>query len=406
MHTITNLKDFDPKTTIVIDGDADFECYPEITDLGNLKKIRGWAYFRDSQIQSLGNLKTIGGFAYFKNSQVQSLGNLQTIGGDANFQNSQVQCLGNLQTIGGYADFRNSQIQSLGNLQTIGGDADFGNRLDLKAEWEVKQNKTTNKMHTITDLKDFDPKTTEIIDGDANFDEFPNITNLGVLLEIRGNAEFYGSKVEDLGNLQTIGGWADFFDSQVHSLGNLQTIGDYADFESSQVSSLRNLQTIGGNAYFQDSIVEDLGNLHTIGRDAYFRDSKVENLGNLHTIGGDIYWGKTDLESVWRSRKEKSEKTFENTDSNGAKKNVSDIQFWGDGDTFKLISKAWSKSEGWMKSTKAMEIPFIGCVVQVTTQQGESVAEALTFVPNTKIIDVLNSEGVVIGRKISNINIS
>lgn len=100
-----------------------------------------------------------------------------------------------------------------------------------------------------------------------------------------------------------------------------------------------------------------------------------------------------------------SNKTFENTDSNGAKKNVSDIQFWGDGDTFKLISKAWSKSEGWMKSTKAMEIPSIGCVVQVTTQQGESVAEALTFVPNTKIVDVLNSEGVVIGRKLSNINI-
>jgi hypothetical protein len=126
----------------------------------------------------------------------------------------------------------------------------------------------------------------------------------------------------------------------------------------------------------------------------------------LRWIKGDIYWGnRADLKAKWGSRKEKSKKTFENTDSNGAKKNVSDIQFWGDGDTFKLISKAWSKSEGWMKSTKAMEIPSIGCVVQVTTQQGESVAEALTFVPNTKIVDVLNSEGVVIGRKLSNINI-
>jgi hypothetical protein len=198
----------------------------------------------------------------------------------------------------------------------------------------------------ITNLKDFDPKTTEIIDGNADFSEFQSINDLGVLLEIRG----------------------------------------YAFFQDSQIQSLGKLQKICGNAYF--------------------RNSQVQNLGNLQTINGYIYWGnRADLKAEWRSRKEKSKKTFENTDSNGAKKNVSDIQFWGDGDTFKLISKAWSKSEGWMKSTKAMEIPSIGCVVQVTTQQGESVAEALTFVPNTKIVDVLNSEGVVIGRKLSNINI-
>jgi hypothetical protein len=67
MKTITNLKDFCPKTTIVIDGDADFECYHEITDLGNLKEISGGAYFRDSQVQSLGNLQTIGGYADFGN---------------------------------------------------------------------------------------------------------------------------------------------------------------------------------------------------------------------------------------------------------------------------------------------------------------------------------------------------
>jgi hypothetical protein len=198
----------------------------------------------------------------------------------------------------------------------------------------------------ITDLKDFDPKTTKLINGDADFSQFQNITNLGGLLAIVG----------------------------------------YAFFEDSQVQSLGNLQKIEG--------------------DAYFKNSQVQNLGSLRWIKGDIYWGnRADLKAEWRSRKEKSKKTFENTDSNGAKKNVSDIQFWGDGDTFKLISKLWSKSEGWMKSTKAMEIPSIGCVVQVTTQQGESVAEALTFVPNTKIVDVFNSEGVVIGRKLSNINI-
>jgi predicted heme/steroid binding protein len=62
-------------------------------------------------------------------------------------------------------------------------------------------------------------------------------------------------------------------------------------------------------------------------------------------------------------------KSLHNTTANGAKKNVSDIKFWGNGDTFKLISKASSEKEGWMKSTKAMEIFGVGCVVQVTTQQ-------------------------------------
>ena len=47
-------------------------------------------------------------------------------------------------------------------------------------------------------------------------------------------------------------------------------------------------------------------------------------------------------------------KTLHNTDANGATKNVKDIVFWGNGDTFKLISKASSELEGWMKSTKAM----------------------------------------------------
>lgn len=84
-------------------------------------------------------------------------------------------------------------------------------------------------------------------------------------------------------------------------------------------------------------------------------------------------------------------KSLHNTDNNGAIKNVSDIQFFGNCDTFRLICKASSEIEGWMKSTKAMEIPTIGCVVQVTTQQRNldgsySIAEALTFVPGATII--------------------
>jgi hypothetical protein len=96
----------------------------------------------------------------------------------------------------------------------------------------------------------------------------------------------------------------------------------------------------------------------------------------------------------------KTEKTVGNTTSSQAKKNVKDIVFWGDCDTFKLISKASSKAEGWLKSTKAMEIEGVGCVIQVTTQQGDNVAEAVTFVPKTKIAEITNEKGEVISRKI------
>ena len=81
----------------------------------------------------------------------------------------------------------------------------------------------------------------------------------------------------------------------------------------------------------------------------------------------------------------KEEKTLNNTSINDAKQKVSDIEVFGNGDLFQLISKASSKSQGWMKSTKAMETPT-GCVIQVTTQNRDRIAEALTFVPGSKIM--------------------
>ena len=79
------------------------------------------------------------------------------------------------------------------------------------------------------------------------------------------------------------------------------------------------------------------------------------------------------------------EKTLHNSTVSGARVNVKDINVFGNGDSFKLICKASSKAEGWMKSTKAMQIDGVGCVIQVTTQQGENVAEALVFVPGVRI---------------------
>ena len=93
-------------------------------------------------------------------------------------------------------------------------------------------------------------------------------------------------------------------------------------------------------------------------------------------------------------------KTLHNSDVSGARQNVRDIRVVGNGDLFQLLAKASSEEEGWMKSTKAMCIEGMGCLVQVTTQQRNpdgsySVAEALTFVSGVYIVEDQNS-----GRKL------
>ena len=97
-------------------------------------------------------------------------------------------------------------------------------------------------------------------------------------------------------------------------------------------------------------------------------------------------------------------KSLHNTDTNGTTKNVKDIIFWGNGDTFKLISKASSELEGWMKSTKAMQAGT-SVVVQVTTQQRNpdgsyAIAEALTTVPNATIFTSFDESGTAISRQV------
>jgi len=90
------------------------------------------------------------------------------------------------------------------------------------------------------------------------------------------------------------------------------------------------------------------------------------------------------------------EKTLYNSTVSGAHKNVSDLSVVGNGDMFKLLCKASSQEEGWMKSTKACFIDGVGCLVQVTTQQRNpngsyAVAEALTLVPGVHIVKDKNN---------------
>ncbi len=156
-------------------------------------------------------------------------------------------------------------------------------------------------------------------------------------------------------------------------------------------------------------------------------DTKIVGAGT----NGEVITSKVELNNLSNNM----EKTLNNTNAEEAKKNVSDIQFFGDGDTFKLICKASSKEQGWMKSTKAMQIDGVGCVVQVTTQQNNrtgamvfeydekggfikndptdnssslkqshaidcAIAETITFVPGVKISEIKDSEGKVTGRKL------
>lgn len=96
-----------------------------------------------------------------------------------------------------------------------------------------------------------------------------------------------------------------------------------------------------------------------------------------------------------------TEKTLHNSTISGATKNISDLNVVGNGDSFKLLYKASSQEQGWMKSTKAMQLPN-GCLVQVTTQQKNpdgsySCAEALTFAPDVMIVDDENNGRKLVG---------
>ena len=92
-----------------------------------------------------------------------------------------------------------------------------------------------------------------------------------------------------------------------------------------------------------------------------------------------------------------NEKTLHNSPASGARENVADHKSYGNVDVWRLLCKASSKKEGWMKSTKVMEVEHDdpgarGCLVQVTTQQRNpdgsyAVSEAVAFIPGATHAD-------------------
>jgi hypothetical protein len=61
----------------------------------------------------------------------------------------------------------------------------------------------------------------------------------------------------------------------------------------------------------------------------------------------------------------------------------------GNPDNWKLLTKFVSSDKSIAKSSKALDVGH-GCLVQVTTKEGNSVAEALTFVPGVKVVADVN----------------
>jgi len=82
------------------------------------------------------------------------------------------------------------------------------------------------------------------------------------------------------------------------------------------------------------------------------------------------------------------ERRLDNKNTAAAKATTHDIKIVGDPDVWKLICKASSESQGWMKSTKRMDVEG-GYLTLVTTEHRDpetgavvACAEALVFHPS------------------------
>lgn len=93
---------------------------------------------------------------------------------------------------------------------------------------------------------------------------------------------------------------------------------------------------------------------------------------------------------------EKRDLTNMDTAGSGVSDNVHDFKSFGDPDAWKLICKGASPQQGWMHSTKALEIEGMGCLVQVlSVQMSEdssqnyrpAVATSVVFVPDVAIVE-------------------
>ena len=78
---------------------------------------------------------------------------------------------------------------------------------------------------------------------------------------------------------------------------------------------------------------------------------------------------------------DKGKKASSNSSEDTVDEDVSDVVMLGvDINPWRLLCKSYSEKDGWMKSTKALDLHGKSVLVKVTTQQGDNVSEALTTV--------------------------
>lgn len=92
------------------------------------------------------------------------------------------------------------------------------------------------------------------------------------------------------------------------------------------------------------------------------------------------------------------DKSLDITRIDQASERIGDLEVFGNGDAWRTICKASDQSQGWTKSTKAMSIANLGCLVHVTTQQQNpdgsyALGEALTFIPGAYVMDWVDHLG-------------
>ena len=156
-----------------------------------------------------------------------------------------------------------------------------------------------NNCITLSDLDISEDQLFKYISEIRGFASFSDseVTNLGNLESIKGDAFFAWSNNINLGKLKKIDGSLSLSSSKIKDLRELEYVGRDADFENSNIQSLGKLKTINGNASFLDSKLESLGVLEKIGGCANFRYSIVKDLGNLKLVGKNVYLGKSKLKT-------------------------------------------------------------------------------------------------------------
>lgn len=77
-----------------------------------------------------------------------------------------------------------------------------------------------------------------------------------------------------------------------------------------------------------------------------------------------------------------------------------DVTVWGDINAFKLIFDIDNRDENYKRQVYGMEIEGMGSVLLMTGSVNESAYATGTYIAGVVIEDVLDSEGVVVARKV------